>query len=441
MAETIVTQLEALLGTESIEGRGDVEPLLQAALDNISHDSQVKAVVFPNTTEQLAEVVTWAARDRHSLLPLGSGSKLGWGNSIPNAPSRKTVIAVSLARLNRLVEHAVGDLTLTAEAGSRIEALQQTLQPVHQQLGVDPAFPDQVTLGGMVATADQGSLRQGYGGIRDRVLGITFVRSDGKVVSAGGRVVKNVAGYDLMKLMSGAHGTLGILAQMTLRLYPLPEASKTLIVSGALDRLAALVNRIRASSLSPAKFDWLSPACANVILNESNHQPAIALQFQNLSASVEQQGELVADWANEESLEAIVIDDGGPIWRDIQTALGRQQVIHTNKTVGCKFGLLPVKAANFLEALEPSVHAQIHAGSGIGWACFPTVPSVETLLSLRKLCQQNSGYFSVLQAPTDFKNGLDIWGYAEDSLGLMRAIAHKFDPNQLFIPERLFPSR
>ena len=443
MAETIVAQLEALLGAESVAGYDDVEPPLQVALGKVTGEPQLKAVVFPNTIEQLAEVVTWAARDRHSLIPLGSGSKLGWGGAIShNSPSGQATIAVCLAQLNRLVEHAVGDLTLTAEAGIRIQELRTTLEPHHQQLGVDPAFPERATLGGMVATGDQGSLRQGYGSIRDRVLGITLVRSDGQVVSAGGRVVKNVAGYDLMKLMSGSYGTLGILAQMTVRLYPLPEASTTLIVSGELERLSAFVRRIRSSSLSPTRFDWISGACSDVILDEANQSPAIILQFQSIAASVEQQRQQIVALAGEIGVEAIAVEDETATWHSLQSALGRQQVSPIDgETVGCKFGLLPARASDFLAVLDPSLPAQIHAGSGIGWVCFQDTPSAETLLQLRRLCQQNGGYFTVLQAPTDLKNRLDIWGYPEDSLGLMRAIAHKFDPDRLFHPERLLPCR
>ncbi|MEL7086613.1 MAG: FAD-binding oxidoreductase [Cyanobacteria bacterium P01_A01_bin.3] len=441
MVETIVAQLEALLGTESVAGWTGVEPLLQAALQTVADRSQLAAVVFPNTIEQVAEVVAWAARERLALLPLGAGSKLGWGGTIPSSPAGNAVIGVCLARLDRLVEHAVGDLTLTAEAGMPIASLQKTLEPIHQQLGIDPAFSDRATLGGVVATGDQGSLRQGYGSIRDRILGVTFVRSDGQVVRAGGRVVKNVAGYDLMKLVSGAYGTLGIVAQMTVRLYPLPEASSTVIVPGDLEQLTAIVGRIRASSLSPVKFDWLSPACTDAILEPSNRSAAIALQFANIPASVKQQVELASAFAREDGLTAIAIDNETAVWKGLQAALGRDRVIHTDDTVGCKFGVLPATAASVLNALEPSVFAQIHAGSGIGWAHFATLPSADTLLNLRDLCQQQGGYFTVLQAPKRLKNRLDIWGYAEDSLGLMRAIAHKFDPNRLFIPERLLPSR
>ncbi|MEM9568499.1 MAG: FAD-binding oxidoreductase [Cyanobacteria bacterium P01_E01_bin.34] len=441
MLETIVAQLEALLGTESVLGWTDLESPLQAALRNVADRSQLATVVFPNTIEQLAEVVTWAAGERHALLPLGSGSKLGWGGTIPTSPATNAIIGVCLARLDRLVEHAVGDLTLTAEAGIPIAALKKTLLPIHQQLGIDPAFSDRATLGGVVATGDQGSLRQGYGSIRDRILGVTFVRSDGQVVRAGGRVVKNVAGYDLMKLVSGAYGTLGIVAQMTVRLYPLPETSKTLIVPGDLEPLTAIVRRMRASSLSPAKFDWISPACVDAVLNESTHSAAIALQFANIPASVEQQVELVTAFAKEEGLHAISINDETAVWQGLQTVLGRHQAIQSDETVGCKFGLVPAKSASVLNALEPSVFAQIHAGSGIGWVHFATLPSDDILLSLRDLCQQQCGYFTVLQAPKSLKNRLDIWGYAEESLGLMRAIAHKFDPNRLFLPERLLPSR
>ena len=226
MTEAIAAQLERLLGSESVVAWEDVQPELKTGLARTALGKPVSAVAFPSTLAELSEVVTWAARDCHALMVLGSGSKLNWGGLTDAS------LAVCTARLNRVVEHAVGDLTLTAEAGLTFQEASHLLAPHRQQLGIDPAFPERATLGGIVATGDTGSLRQSFGSLRDRLVGITFVRSDGEAVKAGGRVVKNVAGYDLMKLMTGAFGTLGILAQLTVRVFPMSEISQTVAVRG-----------------------------------------------------------------------------------------------------------------------------------------------------------------------------------------------------------------
>jgi glycolate oxidase FAD binding subunit len=167
---------------------------------------------LPTSESELAELVTIANRDRTQLVVAGNSTKLDWGGTVKGAKS-----IVSTQKLDRLIAHAVGDLTVTVEAGINFANLQTILAAAGQFLPLDPVYPDRATIGGIIATANTGSLRHRYGGVRDLLLGISFVRSDGKIAKAGGRVVKNVAGYDMMKLFTGSYGTLGILTAVTLR--------------------------------------------------------------------------------------------------------------------------------------------------------------------------------------------------------------------------------
>ncbi|MEO1070577.1 MAG: FAD-binding oxidoreductase, partial [Cyanobacteria bacterium J06638_6] len=205
-----------------------------------------EAIVYPTTEAELAAVMACAHEHRWRVLPSGSGSKLTWGG-VGNGVD----LVVSTARLNQVIDHAVGDMTLTAQAGVKLSELVPRLAQHDQFLAVDPAYPDRATLGGIVATADTGSLRQRYGGLRDMLIGISFVRYDGAIAKAGGRVVKNVAGYDLMKLMTGSYGTLGIISQLTFRLYPGQDVSKTVATTGSATAVAALVSTLRLSPLTP----------------------------------------------------------------------------------------------------------------------------------------------------------------------------------------------
>ena len=172
-------------------------------------------LAFPETLEALATGVKLANEFDWKILICGNGSKLSWGGLVKEAQ-----LVISTQRLNRIIDHAIGDLTVTVEAGMTISQLQQALSPSNQFLPLNPCYPQSATIGGIVATADTGSWRQGYGGVRDLLLGLSFVRADGVIAKAGGRVVKNVAGYDLMKLFCGSFGTLGIISQVTMRLYP-----------------------------------------------------------------------------------------------------------------------------------------------------------------------------------------------------------------------------
>lgn len=174
-------------------------------------------------------------------------------------PCLETVdLILSTRGLRRLIDHAAADLTVTVEAGMTLAELQQILAEQGQWWPVDPLYPNWATVGGIIATADTGSLRWRYGSIGDLVLGITWVRADGEVAKAGGRVVKNVAGYNLTRLFTGSLGSLGILTQVTLRLYPLPAAQATLLATGALADLEVLARQVLNAPVSPAGVDlWL----------------------------------------------------------------------------------------------------------------------------------------------------------------------------------------
>lgn len=220
MADLVGT-LTALLGAESVVSQDHIAAELGSALAQVTADHTLpQAVVYPTSETQLAEVMACAHQNQWRVLPCGAGSKLVWGGL-----GQGVDLAISTARLNQIIDHAVGDMTLTAQAGLTLAELTPKLAAVNQFLPLDPAYPDRATLGGIVATGDTGSLRQRYGGVRDMLIGLSLVRYDGQIAKAGGRVVKNVAGYDLMKLFTGSYGSLGIISQLTFRLFPVQETS------------------------------------------------------------------------------------------------------------------------------------------------------------------------------------------------------------------------
>ena len=223
-------------------------------MDNSINDISLP-IRMPKIAAELAELVTLAHSDQLPLIVAGNSSKLDWGGIVDGA---KTI--VSTQKLDRLIAHAVGDLTITVEAGMPFARLQSILATEGQFLPLDPAYPDRSTIGGIIATADTGALRHRYGGVRDLLLGISFVRADGKIAKAGGRVVKNVAGYDMMKLFTGSYGTLGILTEVTLRVYPLPTTTGTVVLTGAVEGLEQAAKILLASTLTPIAADVLSTA-------------------------------------------------------------------------------------------------------------------------------------------------------------------------------------
>jgi len=208
-------------------------------------------VVLPGDATAVAAALAWAARKRLSVVIRGQGSKLGWG-----ARSAPIDVLLDMSRLNRIVDHQPGDLTVTAEAGIRLQELNRHLESYGQWLALDPPFADQATIGGLIATNDSGPHRHRFGTPRDLVIGIRLATTDGQLSKAGGRVVKNVAGYDLSKIASGSFGTLAAIVSATFKLAPLPGASATVVVDRlSIDRLFDVVSAMSASQLEPVAFD------------------------------------------------------------------------------------------------------------------------------------------------------------------------------------------
>ena len=229
-------QLETRAGDPARDRIDDVVPAL---------------IVAPKTAGAVAATLEWAARNRCSVVIRGGGSKVEWGL---RAASIDLVLDMSL--LNRVLVHQPGDLTATVEAGIRLRDLNEHLAPHGQWLALDPAFADRATVGGLLATNDSGPQRHRFGTPRDLVIGIQLATTDGALSKAGGQVVKNVAGYDLSKIVSGSFGSLAAIVSATFKLAPLPGASATIEVDRlGLDQLVAIAGAITASQLEPVAFD------------------------------------------------------------------------------------------------------------------------------------------------------------------------------------------
>lgn len=429
-------ELESIVGTAGICLRQYTEVSWQERVEKaVVPGTKIDCTVYPNTQEELAAVIAWARNNRWAVLPTGSGSKLDWGGLVkldpPNPPGAGAIAAVSTARLNRLVEHAVGDLTVTAEAGMKFADLQLLLAAAGQFLPIDPAYPQQATLGGIVATADAGSLRHRYRGVRDLLLGMTFVRSDGKIAVAGGRVVKNVAGYDLMKLFTGAYGTLGVISQVTFRVYPLPESSGTVVLTGEVNALSQTAQILLSSALTPSAIDLLSPQLvAKLGLGKGT---GLIVRFQSIAPSVKQQSARLLEVGEKLGLQgsSCCENEEDQLWQRLPETMWDSG---TKSAIICKIGIRPSEAVRAINEL-PVQDALIHAGSGLGVLRFETA-TADTLLQVRRGCEAKGGFLTVLAAPADIKQQLDVWGYNGSAIDLMRRIKQQFDPENLLSPYR-----
>jgi glycolate oxidase FAD binding subunit len=386
-----------------------------------STDSLPGSIDLPEIAEELAELVAIANRQRAPLLVAGNSSKLDWGGMVAGATS-----IVSTQKLDRLIAHAVGDLTVTVEAGMPFAKLQEILATAGQFLPLDPAYPDRATIGGIIATADTGSLRHRYGGVRDLLLGMSFVRADGQMAKAGGRVVKNVAGYDMMKLFTGAYGTLGILTEVTLRVYPLPPTAGTVILTGAAESLMQAAKILLASTLTPIAVDALSTAFSRQL--EISNAPSLVVKFATIPESIAQQSAELIEIGKKLGLKAGIWQGelADRAWSGIQTG------IWGDAAIGCKLGVSSTAAIETIASLDRSTDNSakcvIHLKSGIG-AC--ALNDVNHIQPLRDRCEAAGGFLSVLQAPVDIKQSIEIWGYRGNSLTLMKQLKQQFDPHDI----------
>jgi len=345
-------------------------------------------IVEPQSAEEAAEILRCANEDGASVIPRGGGTKSDWGN-----PPRRTAVMLSTANLNRVIEHAWADLTVTVEAGCTIAELQRTLAQHGQRLAVDPLWPEKATVGGVLSTNDTGVLRLRYGGLRDLIIGVTLALADGTLAKSGGKVVKNVAGYDLSKLVTGAFGTLGVITGATFRLHPLPKHTHT--VTAAVPDLGAmqqLLNKILDAQLVPAAVQVRVGAGA----------PQIDVLFEGTEEGI---------YAQIDRL------------REMTPFTENDAEVFQRLDAGAKISVLPARIAETLEGLDG--YAVVEA-TGIGWVQSPHLPQ------MREKIEGMGGSLVLLRPIT----GLDAWGNTAggDALPLMHAIKQRFDPRGILNP-------
>lgn len=431
--KTIASQLQTIVSPDSICAWENLDVIRQKRiLQALVPETTPSCVVYPNTQAELASVIACTHHNKWRVLPCGSGSKISWGGLAAGVE-----VVVSTERLNQVIQHAVGDLTVTVESGTKFADLQATLATAGQFLPLDPVVPQSATMGGIIATADTGSWRQRYGGVRDQLLGVTFVRADGQIAKAGGRVVKNVAGYDLMKLFTGSYGTLGIITQVTFRVYPLSSASGTVVLTGTADAVGEASTVLRASALTPTAADFLSTGLiADLGLGEGW---GLLVRFQSMTESVEEQSTRILAVGQQLGLQGVLYSasDEAELWQKLEEKI---RVATTEPVITCKIGVVPSASMAILsqvDSLAQGALALIHAGSGLGVLRLENgVGMVKSVLQTRSLCQANGGFLTVLEAPIVIKQQLDVWGYSGSALNIMRGIKRQFDPENLLSPSR-----
>jgi len=386
-----------------------------------------RLVVEPNNEQELAAVLRLANDSGLVVIPRGGGTKLAWGNSLQRAD-----FILSTTRLNKIIEHAWADLTVSVEAGCVVQTLQAALAEHGQRLAIDPLWPESATVGGILATNDSGTLRLRFGALRDLILGVTIALPDGTLASSGGKVVKNVAGYDLPKLVTGALGTLGVITRAVFRLHPLPHNSKTLsLAPGNLQTMQEILGNVLDSNLAPTA---LQVRVAN------NAIPVVDILFEGTEAGIAAQETRLRQIAG----AAPASEAASSVWRSAQAQWsGIASADSSSFAALAKTTALPAAVADAMEQIRGltasrDVRWQLTMqGTGIGSLRLDGTPdNLHACLSeLREQLLRSGGSVVVYYRPTDLPP-FDVWGRPGDALPLMRAIKARFDPRNTLNPRR-----
>jgi glycolate oxidase FAD binding subunit len=435
--ETFATTLQQYSSTLRIVG--DSDELRNYAIDGLLP----RLAVIPETVEQVAQIVALANQQGLTVLTRGGGSRINLGG-IPE----QFDILLETTKLTHLLEHEAPDLTCHVEAGITLAALQAQLATKGQWLALDPPDAQQATIGGILASNASGPKRLRYGTARDIVIGLHVVQASGEVARSGGRVVKNVAGYDLNKLYVGSLGTLGIIVEANFKLQPLPDNERTLILtfSSAADAMQTVI-ALQGSLLTPSAIELIDSGAASDMtdffgLNLPANGYTVAVNFEGSTTSIDRH-------VNETQLlaranGALLGDDlSGEAQNQFWDAVRE----HTQGSVTCKAVVLVSQMASYLQTIEQvcqlhELEAAVvaHAGNGILYIELrpgdATHRLVEAITELRLHAQEARGSLVVERCPIDLKRRISVWGEPGQDFYLMQRLKQQFDSKGTFVKGR-----
>ena len=379
-------------------------------------------IVEPGTVDEAAEAMRALAADRLAVTFVGGGTDLELG-----APPARLDAVLHTRGLARIREHAPSDQIVAVEAGMTVAALQRALAPHGQRLALDPPQPERATVGGVVAANAFGPRRTRYGPVRDLVIGITVVRADGVVAHGGGKVVKNVAGFDLPRLLCGSLGTLGLVAEVVFRLHPLPEASATAVFEGlaGVDVLETMPV-LRELAVEPTAVAALS----------DGGKFTLAVRFEGFGPGVKDQVERTLARAGGGA--RLGGEDEAALWASFDA-------VRASGPVRVRATFAPAALVRALDALAPLRAAigggvVVHPALGIallaGRLGDPEAAAAAVASARAALAPLGNGAVVVVAAPAALRARVDVWGPAPAGIAVMRRLKRELDPDARLAPGR-----
>ncbi len=425
----LLVDLKGILPEERMaEEEGEIHPLGNGG----------KVTVYPESEEEIAEILRYANTHGKKISIVGGGTKRGFGGVNESAD-----ILLSLANMIGIVEHTVGDMTLTVKAGTPFKDLQNALAAHNQKMALDVNWPGYATIGGVIAANDSGPKRLGYGSSRDAVIGLRVIYPDGTIIRTGGKVVKNVAGYDMNKLFIGSMGTLGVISEVTLKLRPLPKYESLVLLrfpNGDLQEIRSFAIKVLDSMMEPVALELLNPLLAEKLTG--HHQYTVAISFEDNESSVHYQEDFIHKIQPEKSqIDILSQKNAQAFWDQFYQIAPNGAAKFTNtQTIeaALKIGVVNLDVLNVLrevQLLQDSHPISILAHGGLGHGLCQVIVkgSSEEVLSaiqwLRNSVERMGGYVVVKHLPLILRQKIEVWGKKPSHFFLLEGIKNKIDPN------------
>ncbi|HET7580469.1 MAG TPA: FAD-binding oxidoreductase [Bacillales bacterium] len=415
-------------------------------LDDVNHPfgNQGAHVVYPETEEEIVSVLKEANEHGWKVVPAGGGTKKGFGGV-----EEKADILLSLSRFKGITEYETGDMTMAARPGTTMKEIVDHLAEHGQMLPIDASWPEYATIGGVIASNDSGPKRMKYGSARDFVIGLRVVYPDGKVIRTGGKVVKNVAGYDMNKLFIGSMGTLGVISEVRVKLRPLPQYESLVLLSfpySKIEEIRTFAVELLNTTVEAASLELLTPELAEELAGRRNWTLAIA--FEDREKAVHSQ----EDWVKghlpvDTEVEILQQEEAKSWWQTFSRTAPycTPDVSNSETEMALKIGSKNFDALRNLQAAgklgdEHHLVVKGHGGLGHGISRVFVKGEPDDLLSyvktLREIVTAKKGYVIIQHMPLTMRRQVSVWGNRPVYFPLLEGIKKTIDPNGILNPKR-----
>jgi len=378
----------------------------------------------PSSSQELAEVLEEAAEDNRAVVPVGGGRALSVGNMTSNS-----ALALSTRSLSRILDYQSTDMTLSVEAGATLTEVRSVLGEHGQMLPIEAPLPASATIGGLLATALTGPRRYGGGSLRDVIIGISVAYPDGTVGKAGGLVVKNVSGFDMMRIHYGAFGTLGVITSANFKVLPIPRSEFTVKHPFTdLADLTELLPRLRPPSVRPV----------SLVVRKDADRWQLAARFEGRPSGLAAVESAVAGYLDlSDKLSDAASSDYWQRFMDARAFADAAEVRLQLRTLPTESVLSAGHAIEVAERAGLNLsRIEIEPGTGMATMSWKHTDGVSALVIDAIREQLSRATVTVLAAPDDVKRSIDIWGDEPEAIDLMRRLKQEFDPKRVLNPGR-----